>query len=174
METFMKQNLKDPKNWISRDLFESYCGKKSDKLLSFYDKAAKKGKMNFLSVNWLAILLLPAWLGYRRQWAVLITLSIIFAILPFVEAIFSLPIPNSGITGGLIAVGLMANSILLMNAQKDFYQLKQEGIDNEEIKSRLKNKAAPSVQYAVFSLVGYFILIFGSAILADGIFGLPY
>ncbi len=173
-EINMKSDLKDPKTWIPKEIFESYCGEKSEKLLSFYDKAVDKGNMNSFSINWLAILLLPAWLGYRRQWEALITITVIFAILPFVEVVLSLSIPNTGLTGGLIVIGLLANSLLLMNAQKEFNKLKQSGLDNNEIKSQLKDKVSPSVQYAVFSVLGYVAIVIGSTILADVMFGLPY
>jgi hypothetical protein len=169
----MKFDLKDPKNWIPKEVFKSYCGEKSDGLLLFYDKALDKGKMNFLSFNWLALLLLPAWLGYRRQWSILITIAIMMTALPFIEAFLAISVPNTGIAGGFIAAGLLANSILLMNAQKDFYKLKQKGLDNEEIVNRLKNKISPSIQYAVLGFLGYLALIIGATVLADAIFGLP-
>jgi hypothetical protein len=174
MEMHMKLDLKDPKNWIPKEVFESYCGDKSDKLLSFYDKAAAKGKMNSFSLNWLAILLLPAWLGYRKQWSILIAITVIFAGLPFLEAILSISIPISGFMGGLIAIGLLANSLLLMNAQKEYHKLKQRGMDNEDIKNQLNNKVSPSVQYAVLGFLGYLVITFGAATIADIVFGLPY
>ena len=79
----MKNDLKDPKSWIPKNLFESYCGTNSENLIKFYDKAAEKKRMNLMSLNWMAILLLPAWLGYRKQWAILITFTIMFSIIPF-------------------------------------------------------------------------------------------
>lgn len=63
----MKFNAKDPQTWISRDLFESYCGSGSEKLLCYYDKAVKKKNAMALSMNWLAFLLLPTQI-FKSSW----------------------------------------------------------------------------------------------------------
>lgn len=169
----MRIDYKNPENWIPRDLFQSYCGEKSERLISFYDKAVEKRKMQIVSINWLALFLFPAWLGYRKQWSILIALTAIFSVLPFLEGMFSFKLPTPGFAGGLLAVGLLANSFLLMNAQKDFSRLKQSGMDNDAIKNQLENKASPSVKTAVLSLFGYLVITFFAAIIADVIYGLP-
>ncbi|MCP3922814.1 MAG: DUF2628 domain-containing protein [Desulfobacterales bacterium] len=166
----MKTDLKDPKKWIPKNVFEAYCGPNSEKLLSFYDKAVEKKNMNSMSLNWGAILLLPAWLGYRKQWVTLLTLTVIFAILPFVEGIFQFTIPSAGFTGGLIVIGLMCNSILLAGAHKDFLKLKQSGMDEGQIINELKDKVSPSVPYAIISLIAYVAIIFSSVYIAISLY----
>ena len=170
----MKIDVNDPNNWIPKDIFESYCGDKSDKLLSFYDKAVEKRKMYTLSLNWGALLLLPAWLGYRRQWTTLAIITVLIAVLPFFEALFSISISNSSVLGVQIAIGLLANGFLLITAQSEFSKLKQNGTDNYTIKSVLEGKASPSMKYAILSLVAYFVILFGMALIADVLIGLPY
>ena len=32
-------NMKDPSNWVPREIYAGYCGENSDKLLAVYDKA---------------------------------------------------------------------------------------------------------------------------------------
>jgi hypothetical protein len=101
-------------------------------------------------------------------------MTTIFAVLPFLEALLSFSIPNSGVIGGLLAIGLLANSILLMTAQKDYNKLKQEGIEIDAIKNALHNKASASIPFAVMSSIGYIAIIFGTTMVADAVFGLPY
>jgi hypothetical protein len=170
----LKIDLKDTNSWIPRVVFESYCGENSDKLLSFYDKAVEKRKMTSMSLNWVAVLFLPAWLGYRRQWTTLATVTVIFSVLPFLEVLLSFPIPTSGVLGSLLVISLLANSTLLMNAQRDYLRLKQEGIDIDAIVNTLQNKASASILYAVLSSIGYLAVVFGMAMIADVVFGLPY
>ncbi len=170
----MKIEMKDPKNWIPRDVFKSYCGTKSDKLLRFYDKAAKKRNMISMSLNWLAILLLPAWFGYRKQWGMLTTMLVIFAVIPFIEAIFDITIANSGFTGFTIAIGLMCNGFLLANAHRVFIKHKQSGMDEDQIKQALKDKVSPSVPMAFASLILFAVIAIGSSFVADTFWGLPY
>lgn len=169
----MKNDLTDPECWIPKNVFASYCGTNSEKLLTFYDKAVQKRKMNSLSLNWLAILLLPAWLGYRKQWAILITLIAIFAGISFIEAIFDITIPTTGVTGGLIVIGLMSNGFLLLNAHKDYSKLKKSGMENDQIAVALENKVSPSVPLALAGLVSSFVILAGAAIIADILFGYP-
>ncbi len=169
----MKIDLKNPTNWIPKNIFKSYCGTNSDKLVIFYDKAVEKRKMNAMSLYWMAIILLPAWLGYRKQWAILITITAIFSIFPFIEAIFDMTIPSAGFTGGLIAIGLMCNGLLLMNANKEFLKLKQRGMDEDQICRALKNRVSPSVGFAIASLILYLVFVIGSVFLADILFSFP-
>lgn len=170
----MKINMRDTENWIPKEIFEAYCGERSNSLLVYYDKAVSKKSMNLLSLNWMAILVLPAWLGYRKQWSALITITIIFVMIPFLEAILSIPISNAGILGGLLVLGLLGNSIILINAQRDFGKLKEKGIDHDTVKRQLINKVSPSVKYAFVGLFVYIFCSVGAAIIADLIFGLPY
>jgi hypothetical protein len=64
-----KPDPRDPKNWLPRELFAAYVGDSSDDMLAYYDKAVAKKNPMFMSFNLLAILVLPAWLGLRSQWA---------------------------------------------------------------------------------------------------------
>lgn len=170
----MKTNMKDPKNWIPRDIFQSYCGTKSDKLMAFYDKAVGKKSMMPLSLNWLAILLLPAWLGYRRQWAMLTTFAVIISLSAFIEAIFDINMPNSSFTGVLVALGLMGNGLLLLSAHGAYMKLKKNGMTESQIQQELKDKAEPSVQMAFAGFFLTVVIIIVSTFLADYFFGLPY
>src|SRR5262245_55703593 len=66
-------DLRDPSTWVTRELFAAYCGPSSDKLLAYYDKAVRKKQLIVFDWNTLAFFLLPAWLGYRRQWTMWVT-----------------------------------------------------------------------------------------------------
>lgn len=169
----MKFNAKDPQTWISRELFESYCGSDSERLLCFYDKAVKKKNVMALSMNWLAFLLLPAWLGYRKQWHALATLAALIALLPFIEGFFDLGIPNTGLAGSFLALAFMANGLLLMSANSFFIKLKKSGMDTAQIRNALENKASASIATAIVGTISFFIFQFGAVIVADSIFGLP-
>lgn len=170
----LKIDLKDTSNWIPKDVFESYCGDKSEKLLSFYDKALDKKQMNTLSLNWMAILVLPAWLGYRRQWVTWAMITIILTLLPFFEAIVSYEVPNTAIISGLLVAGILANSLLLTNAQNQFSKLKRDGLEIGSIKSKLRNKVTPSIPTALLGFLGNIAFVYCGTLLAEILFGLPY
>lgn len=169
----MKFNAKDPQTWITRDLFNSYCGAGSEKMLSFYDKAVVKKNAMPWSLNWLAILILPAWFGYRKQWPLFATLAVICAALPFIEGIFGLKLPAAGLAGGMLALGFMANGLLLMTANHNFIKLTKSGMDITQIESALKNRASSSISSAIVGTVAFCILQFASVYIADTLFRLP-
>ena len=169
----MKIDAKDPQTWISRDLFESYCGAGSEKLLGFYDKAVKKKNVMAFSLNWLAILLLPAWFGYRKQWQLFAALSVLCAALPFIEGFFGFNMPNPGLAGGFLATACLANGLLLMSANSTFVKLRKSGMDMEQIRNTLMNRASSSVASAIIAAITFFILQFAAVLVAAVIFGGP-
>lgn len=169
----MKFNAKDPQTWISRDLFESYCGSGSEKLLRYYDKAVEKRNAMAWSLNWLALVLLPAWFGYRRQWHALAALAGLFAVFPFIEKFFNFSVPNAGLAGIFLALAFMANGLLLMGATSIYIKMKKSGMDLEQIRDALENKASSSVASAIVGAVSYLVLLIVAAIAADLVFGLP-
>lgn len=167
----MKLDAKDPLTWISRDLFESYCGHGSEKPLRYYDKAVEKRNVMSFSLNWLAILILPAWLGYRKQWSLWTTLTVLCAILPFIEGILELHIPTAGLTGGTLAIGFMANGLLLMSANGHFIKLRKSGMETEQIRDALANRAASSVFSAIIGAFSFIAIQMVSVIIAGMLWG---
>jgi hypothetical protein len=169
----LKIDAKDPLTWISRELFELYCGAGSEKLLRFYDKAVEKRNVMAFSLNWLAILMLPAWLGYRKQWALWATLAVLGAIIPFIEGLFGLDIPRTSLTAGTLAISFMANGLLLMSANSHFVKLKKSGMDTEQIQGALHNRASSSVSSAFIGAISFIVIQLGSAIIASMFWALP-
>src|SRR5689334_9250294 len=96
---------RDPETWLSRELFAAYCGARAEKLLAYYDKAKAKRSLIVFSFDWLAILLLPAWLGYRRQWILWGTLVGLIAVVTVVTELAHIDLPAGAFTGGLLALG---------------------------------------------------------------------
>ena len=95
-----KIDIKDPSSWIDKETFELYLGDPpSPKLAAFYDKAVTKKNMMTMSLNWLGLLLFPAWLGYRRQWTLLITVTLLFASTNVIEIMMNITIPNGAFLG---------------------------------------------------------------------------
>jgi hypothetical protein len=172
MEAFLKIDAKNPQTWISRNLFQSYCGAGSEKLIRFYDKAVENRNLILFSLNWLAILMLPVWLGYRKQWSSLITLTFLCAAIPFIEGIFDFKIPNAGLTGTIMALGAMANGFLLMNANSYFIKLKNKGMDTEQIRSVLEDRAMPSVPSSIVGVAAFIIIQLISVVIAESIWRL--
>ncbi len=170
----MKTDMKDVSTWIPKDLFNAYCGEQTDRLSAFYDKALNKQNQMVWSLNWFAILLMPAWLGYRQQWNLLATLTIMVSSVFFIEAFFNLNLGSGIMMGVLFALAFMANGLLLMNAQGEFIKLIEQGLDGAEIKAALQDKASPSIPMALAGLLGYMTVIVIAAALADALFGLPY
>jgi hypothetical protein len=169
----MKFNAKDPQTWISRDLFESYCGIGSEKLLRYYDKAVRKNNVMALSMNWFAFFILPAWLGYRKQWQALATLAVLLAAIPFIEGYFGFGVPNSGMAGMFLALAFLANGWLLAGANSTFIKLKKNGMNTEQIRNSMKNKASSSVSSAIIGAFSFLAFQFIAAIVAAVIFGEP-
>lgn len=163
----MTNPLKDPSQWIPKSLFLAYVGEQeTSKLAQFYDKAVTKKSMMSLSLNWLAILLFPAWIGYRRQKSLWAIYTALYIGLIIVEALFQFETPDAALGGMSIMLGLQANAILLSFAHNRYSKLKKTGIDDAAIGDLLNKQAAGSVPYAIVSAVGFIlILILAYAIL---------
>lgn len=154
--------INDPEQWIPRHLFAAYCGERAERLLAYYDKAKSKRQMVTTDVNWFAILLLPAWLGYRRQWTLLGTLVACLAVASIVEAIVKIHIPHGAFGGAMIALGMMAHGFLLSNAHGMYLKLKKQGLSEDGLRNALTDRASPSVALACVAFL---------AVLALGILG---
>ena len=168
-----KNDLKDPATWIPRDLFAVFCGEGSDKLLTYYDKCVAKKNPMAISANWLAILLLPAWLGYRRLWSQWLTLTLLFGILPFIEHFIKFEFPPAGYGGIGIALGMMANSMLLTKGTAIYQKLKKEGKSDAAITEEIRDQAAKSIPLAIAALFLSFAATIGLALMAAAVFGVP-
>jgi hypothetical protein len=145
---------RDLEPWIPRDLFAAYCGPRADKLLAYYDKANGKRQMITPQLDWFALLLLPAWLGYRRQWALWATLTGCLAAASSIEVALRFQLPNGAFGGLMLALGLMAHGLLLSNAHRLYLKAKKEGLSDEAIRGVLSNQAAPSAGFACLALFG--------------------
>jgi hypothetical protein len=152
--TVTKPNLRDPDTWLPRDLFAAYCGPRSDGLLAYYDKAKAKRNMIVFSFDWLAFFLLPAWLGYRRQWVLWTTLVVTVAVLSVAASVARVKLPSGAFTGGLLAAGMMAQGSLLTTANGRYLKLKQQGLSDNAIRGDLANKASPHRGFALAGLAG--------------------
>ena len=152
-----KPDLRDPEQWIPRELFAAYCGENSSKLLAFYDKAKAARKPLVFSFDWLAFLALPAWLGYRRQWTLWATLVGMITAITLVESLARFEIPAGAFGGSLIVLGLMAQGLLLTTANGLYVKLKQQGQGDDAIRAALVNKASRSVGLALLGLAGAII-----------------
>jgi Protein of unknown function (DUF2628) len=153
-----KPDLRDPDQWIPRDLFADYCGPGSDKLLAYYDKAKAKRQMIVSNFEWFAFLLLPAWLGYRQQWVLWGTLTGCFAALSLLEAFFHFQLPNGAFGGLMIALGLMAHGFLLTNANGLYLKLKQQDLSHDAVRAALLGRARPRAGMACLALVGSLLI----------------
>ena len=159
-------DARDPKNWIPRELFAAYVGPSSDDLLAYYDKAVAKKNLLFMSFNLLAMLLLPAWLGLRRQWAMWGTFTGLIGILPFLELALGVHIPAGAKVGVWVAMGGMARGLLLTTANAQYLKLKRRGLDANAIREELQGRASLNFPFALAAGLGSVTLIFGLAHLA--------
>lgn len=153
-----RPDIRDPDQWIPRDLFAAYCGEDSGPLLEYYDKAKAKRKPILWSFDWLAFLVLPAWLGYRRQWTLYATLIGSIAVITAVTAVMHVRLPSGAFAGALIALALMARGLLFTNANSAYFKLKQQGRDDSAIRAALAGKAKRSPGLAVAGLFGAFVV----------------
>lgn len=157
----------DPKNWIPRELFAAYVGPSSDDMLAYYDKAVSKRNPLLMSFNLLAVLLLPAWLGLRRQWALWATFTGLVGILPFLELALGVSIPMGAFVGIGVAMGCMARGLLLTSANAQYLKLKRQGQSDAAIRDTLQGRASLNFPFALAAGLGSPTLIFAFAHLAS-------
>lgn len=175
MPSMMEQrDPRDPKNWIPRELFAAYLGPHSDDMLAYYDKAVSKKSALSVSFSPLALLMLPAWLGLRQQWAMWATFTGLIGVLPFVERGLGIAIPSSAFVGTGIAMGLMGRGLLLLNANAQYLKLTNKGLTGPALHEALRDRARLNIPFAVAAGVGSLMIIFGLAHLAAILSGQPF
>jgi hypothetical protein len=166
MGTMARVDPRDPQNWIPRELFAAYVGPRSDDLLAYYDKARDKKNLLTMSFNLLAVLMLPAWLGLRQQWAMWATFTGLIGVLPFIEHALGIELPSGGFVGVGVAMGFMARGFLLTSANGHYLKLKRQGLDENAIRNALQGRARSNVPFAVAGGLGSLTVIIGLAHLA--------
>lgn len=155
----MKLDVNNSKTWIPRDVFSVYCDG-DERMLAFYDKAVSKNKMMLFQFDWLAILAFPAWIGYRKQWMLLLILQIFILILTAVEIIWDVTRISSAMGPVMFSFGLMASGIYLSFVSSEYLKLKKKNHSDEEIGAKLASKGKASVSSAIFTLLGVLLLNF--------------
>lgn len=153
-----KPDLRDPEQWIPRELFAKYCGPDAAKLLAYYDKAKAKRQLIVADFAWFPFLILPAWLGYRQQWTLWGTLTGCFATLSLLEGVMRFQVPSGAFGGMMIALGLMAHGFLLSNANGLYLKLTRQGVTGEALESALTGRASPRVGHACLALAGTLVI----------------
>jgi hypothetical protein len=169
-----KPDLRDPKNWIPRELFAAYVGENSDDMLAYYDKAAAKKNPMLMSFNLLAVLLLPAWLGLRSLWTMWATYTGLIGILPFIEHALGINFPAGAFVGIGVTMGFMARGLLLASANGRYLKLKRQGLTQGAIREALRDRARLNIPFAVAGGVGCAMVILGLAHLASIVSGQPF
>ncbi|HTQ06463.1 MAG TPA: DUF2628 domain-containing protein [Polyangiaceae bacterium] len=160
-------DLKNPEKFIPRDLFAAFVGPGSDDLLAYYDKAQEKGKPVVASFNLLALLLLPAWLGLRRLWAIWAVYTGLVALLHVVEYVLKVDLPAGAFVGFGVALGFMARGLLLTDANARYLKLKRQKLDSDAIRRALDGRARSSVPLAVAAGLGSVGVIVALGYLVD-------
>ena len=160
-------DAQDPSNWIPREVFSAYVGPSSDDLLAYYDKAVSKRNPLLMSFNLLALLLLPAWLGLRRQWALWGTFTGLVGILPLIELALGVNIPTGAFVGVGVAMGGMARGLLLTSANAQYQKLKRKGLDAAAIRDAMQGRASLNFPFALAGGLGSITVIFAIAHLAS-------
>jgi hypothetical protein len=169
-----KLDTRDPKNWIPRELFATYLGPSSDDMLAYYDKALSKKNPLLMSFNLLAVLLLPAWLGLRQQWAMWATFTGMIGAIPFIEQGLGISIPNGAFVGTGVAMGMMARGLLLTTANAKYHKLLRQGLAEGAVREALRDRARINIPFAVAGGVGSVMVIFGLAHIASLLSGRPF
>jgi hypothetical protein len=166
-----KRDLRDPNNWIPRDLFAAYLGPRSDDMLAYYDKAVSKKNPILMSFSPLALFLLPAWLGLRQQWAMWATFTGLVGVLPFIEQALGIVIPNGAFVGIGVAMGMMARGLLLTSANAHYLRLTRQGLSASALLEALRGRARINIPFAVAGGLGSVTIIVGLAHLASTLGG---
>jgi hypothetical protein len=165
--------MTDPAVWPDRETYATFCGDRTKRLLAHYDKAVARRNPMASSLNWLAMLLFPAWCGYRRQWHIWGIYVGALVLLGLVEALVGIAVPAGAVAGAGIAAGMMANGFLLTSAINRHATLTEQGLAPEAIQDQLRDRAAPSVPGAILGLVGGVVAIGIGYVVIDVTLGLP-
>lgn len=160
--------MSDPEQWIPRELFAAFCGEDSGPLLSYYDKAREKKKLLVMELDWLALLLLPAWLGLHRRWAMCATLTACICGSLLFEALAHVQIPSGAFAGTGIAFGLMARGLLLTDANGLFLKLKKQNASPAQLAEALTGRGKGSWATALLAVGGCLGVIFLTALSLPG------
>ena len=155
---------------MPKEIFLLYCGEPSERMEKFYDRAKFKKNAGLYDLNWLAILFLPAWLGYRKQWTVLMTYSLLIGLFPYLEFLLNIKLSTTIFLGPQIALGLMSTSLFFHSANLKYNQLKETQIEEEKILKKMKGQGVTSIPKAIYGLVLSVFIIFGLSYLAEYLF----
>jgi hypothetical protein len=120
-----------------------------------------------LELNLLAVLVLPAWLGLRQQWAMWATFTGLIGVVPFFEHALGVELPSSVFVGVGVAMGAMARGFLLTSANGRYLKLKRRGLTDGAIREALEGKARSNIPFAVAGGFGSLTVIVGLAHLAQ-------
>ena len=161
----MKYEPKEPSTWMPKEAFAEYLGDRNEGLLKFYDKAVEKKNPMTFDFNLFAILLLPGWLAYRRQWPTFLAFVGLISALPLVEGAMGFSIPNGAFIGMAVALGFMANGLLLSDANARYAKA------TEAERGELAGHARPSVVGAVVGVFAAIGLNIAGGLLAAIVFG---
>jgi hypothetical protein len=167
-------DARDPQNWIPRELFAAYLGPGSEDLLAYYDKARATKNPLTMSFNLFAVLALPAWLGFRRQWAMWGTFTGLIGILPFIEHALGFQLPSGVFVGLGVAMGFMARGLLLTSANGHYLKLKRQGLADGAIRDELQGRARKNIPFAVAGGLGSVTTIVALGHLAQVLSGRPF
>lgn len=164
-------DARDPAQWIPKELFAAFCGEGSEPLLAYYDRVSEKRNPATWSPNLLAILILPAWLTYRQQWKLWAIYTAIVGLVPFFEYGFGFSVPAGAFVGGSVALGFMANGLLLMTANDRYGKLRASGRDLEGIQGAHQDKAAKNLPGAFAGAIGAIAVCLVLELLANALLG---
>ena len=164
----MSRQLSDPEQWIPRELFAAYCGKDSEPLLRYYDKARAKKKLLVMDLDWLALLILPAWLGLHRRWVMCAALTACICGSLLFESFTHVQVPSGAFGGTGVALGLMARGLLLTDANGRFVKLKKQGASPDRITTALTDQGNGSWATAVLAVIGSVGAILVMALILPG------
>ena len=154
-----RTQINDPTQWLPRELFAAYCGADSSALLRYYDKAKAKRKLVVMDLDWLALLLQPAWLGYHRRWAMCAVFTACICGSFVFESIAHVQIPSGAFAGTGLALGFMARGLLLTDANGMYLKLKRQGVAPEQVTQALAGQGKGSWATAVLAALASVTLI---------------
>ncbi len=119
--------------------------------------------------NWLAIFLVPAWLGYRKMYMHVAVWIGVIALLTFLEAFYHWHL-SGGFTGANLVFALLSKSLYFHHARNFFEKNAHRGAGDLDV--LIREKGGTSVPQAiVFTIVGLGAIYL--ATVAGETFGVP-
>lgn len=129
------------------------------------EKHFKNGNLSSFSFNLLALVALPAWLGYRKMYLFFFSFLGLLCLITLGEYLSGYHLPTTAFTGGLAALSFLMNGFYFTHIYTSLK--KTNAVNKEEKKIYIQRKGGTSIPLAFGYLTLSFVLLILSSLLGS-------